>query len=131
VIEKLTVEAYKALTKKNKKNKYGAKQIKENGITFDSKLEHKRYRELLLLQYGGEIEGLRVHTRWPLMAHQESAELSEILVGYYESDFDYFDNKAGGLIAEDCKGLQTPLSAWKFKHAKIQYPDVTWRIVKA
>lgn len=101
-------------------NKYNAKKTVVDGITFDSKAEAKRYGELLLLQKAEKIEGLRVHTPWPLFAaHQTTSETT--LVGRYESDFDYFDNDDGGLIVEDVKGMMTPFSAWKIKHFEAQY----------
>jgi hypothetical protein len=104
-------------------NKYHAKPVEFDGIRFDSGREAKRYAELSLLQKAGEIECLLIHSKWPL-------HFNDILIGTYESDFDYFCNKTGSLIAEDVKGFATDLFKWKWKHVKAEYPNVVWRIIK-
>jgi hypothetical protein len=112
-----------------RRNKYGAIKVKADGITFDSKLEHKRYQELKLLEKAGEITSLMVHKRWPLYSQVSNAPIDscDTLVGHYESDFNYRDD--GKLIVEDCKGVVTPLSAWKIKHFGIQH-GVKVRIIR-
>lgn len=113
-----------------KKSKYLNKKTKIDGITFDSIGEGNRYLFLRILERGGEIQNLKVHTRWPLL-------VGESKIGAYESDFDYIEpingnwENGGHLVCEDFKGKQTPLSAWKFKHAKAQYHEAEWRIVWA
>ena len=100
------------------RNKYGAVKVKDDGITFDSKLEHKRYRELKLLQSAGKIRNLRVHVR-----HELDTPTGPI--GKYEVDFQYeepaYKGPAWEEVFEDCKGVMTPLSKWKIKHFESQY----------
>jgi len=104
-----------------RKNKYNAVKVKIDGITFDSKLEAKRYGELRLLEYADKISNLTVHRRWPLYSQLAGVAIDSrgALVGHYESDFDYRENNS--LIVEDCKGVVTALSAWKIKHFGIQH----------
>jgi hypothetical protein len=116
----MTPDEYKALARPKKKNKFHNKIVKEDGKTFDSKAEYKRYKELQVKEKTGEISDLKCHTRWPL-------EVNGIIIGKYESDFDYMEN--GFRVVEDVKGKQTPLSALKFKHAKAQYAMYGWHIV--
>lgn len=42
-----------------KLNKYGARKVVVDGVTFDSSKEYIRWRELQLLERGGEISGKR------------------------------------------------------------------------
>ena len=42
------------------RSKYGARKTIVDGITFDSKKEANRYRELKLLEDAGEIEKLKM-----------------------------------------------------------------------
>ncbi len=102
----------------SKRNKYNAKKITDDGITFDSLAEHARYCELKILLKAGAICGLQVHTRWPLHCGNQK------VVGYYESDFDYFHGKdpdASKRVVEDVKGLITQLASWKIRHFEAQY----------
>lgn len=99
------------------RNKYRAIKTVVDGITFDSKLEASRYRELKMLEKAGEIFYLSVHTRWPLVYGQSN------VIGHYESDFDYFTDASRILrVIEDCKGVRTSLYRWKKKHFELQYP---------
>lgn len=41
-----------------KHSKYGAVKTKVNGIVFDSMLEAKRYKQLMMLEKAGEIQNL-------------------------------------------------------------------------
>ena len=56
-MSEITAEEYQATVKKG--HKYGAKRCEEDGYTFDSLAERKRYRELKLLEQAGEIESHR------------------------------------------------------------------------
>ncbi len=89
----------------NRRNKYNAIKVKEDGITFDSKAEHRRYCELKLLLKAGEICSLKVHPRYRL-------EVGDNLIGVYEADFEYHELKAGKPqyrreVVEDVKGVRT------------------------
>jgi len=98
-----------------KRNKYGAIKTTIDGIVFDSKLEARRYQQLSLLQRAGKISCLIPHRRYQLHA------LGGDIVGYYEVDFDYYDNEKNAKVYEDCKGVISRLSAWKIKHFQLEY----------
>ncbi len=94
-------------------NKYRAKKVKLDGITFDSKREAAVYAQLKLLQQAGKITALVVHPRFPLDA------ASFETVGHYEADFSFTENEREKIV--DVKGFDTPLSNWKRRHFKAQY----------
>jgi len=99
------------------RNKYGAIKTKVDGITFDSKLEAKRYGQLKLMSQAGVIDGLRTHVRYPLCTGDNRQDV----VGHYEVDFVYFDKMQNKMVHEDCKGVIPALSAWKIRHFELQY----------
>src|SRR5260221_14254258 len=48
-------EMARTVTAKTRRNKFGAHATVSDGIRFDSKLEAKRYQELVLMERAGEI----------------------------------------------------------------------------
>jgi hypothetical protein len=104
------------------KNKYGAIRVQEDGISFASKLENRRYRELKLLQQSGEIEGLQVHPKF-------KAIVKGTLVCTIILDFQYWDKKTNALVYEDTKGTVPPISRLKFKLLKALFPEVDVRLI--
>lgn len=109
------------------RNKYGAKKVKLDGYTFDSKAEAARYQELCLLVRCGRISGLRVHPRVQLEAWG-----MDICV--YIPDFVYAEINSKGQVlnvAEDVKGFRTPEYKLKAKLFKAQFPRVDFREVSA
>lgn len=117
----------------NRRSKYNAKKIRackicglpfnidcphgeENEHTFDSKAEHKRFQELLLLQKAGKIINLQIQPKYPMKVNEEK-------IGTYIADF-FYEEKSGalhGAVVEDCKGFDTALSKWKRKHVYAQF----------
>lgn len=87
-------------------NKYNARKAQEDGYTFDSLMEQRRYRELKLLQQAGLITGLEVHPRYPLI-------VNGVKVCVYEADFRYTQN--GRQVVEDAKGVKTDVYKLKRK----------------
>ena len=92
-----------------------------DGITFDSKKEANRYRELKLLEKAGEITGLQLQVKYLLIPSQFGRVPDERRPGgtkrvclerevAYYADFVYRD-KAGDLVVEDVKGYRDPASA--------------------
>lgn len=71
--------------------------IAQDGTKLKSKLELRRYEQLLLLQMGGIVSGLEVNRRWSL-------DLLGVHLCKYEADFSYRDEDTGRLVVEDCKG---------------------------
>ena len=99
------------------RSKYGNKKVVQDGITFDSKREAKRYRELLLLEQAGEISDIQRQVKFVLIPEQREPDtvgsrggihkgkLIEREVSYI-ADFVY--RKNGALVVEDTKGFRTP-----------------------
>lgn len=91
-----------------RKNKYGAKRLKIDGISFDSKLEAERYQQLKLLERAGEITGLEYHRQFVVIPKSRYGDNV-----YYEADFFYFEN--GKPVVEDTKSKATITSTYKLK----------------
>ena len=98
--------------RKTSRSKYGAIPTTVDGYRFASKREAERYGELKLLEKAGEIHGVGVHPRYPLMV------LSPIdgklyKVGTYVADFTYWEKD--GLVIEDVKSRPTMTSIYRLK----------------
>lgn len=102
------------------RSKYGATPTTVDGIRFHSAKEARRYGELKLLEKAGEIHGLRLQPRYPLMVVGEATE-QRGQVGTYIGDFAYSERGSAAEIVEDVKGFKTPLYKWKKKHVEVQY----------
>ena len=89
-------------------NKYGAKRMKADGITFDSKLEYNRYQQLKLLERAGEITGLEYHKKFLIIPKSRFGDNV-----FYEADFFYFEK--GKAVVEDTKSKATVTAAYKLK----------------
>lgn len=87
-------------------NKYRAKKIEVDGLTFDSKKEAARWFDLLNLQRAGVIVDLQRQVRFDLqgqhmpLASDKGRRLS------YVADFVY--RRDGTQVIEDAKGFRTP-----------------------
>lgn len=116
-----------------KYRKYGNKKITVDGITFDSRREASRYRELKLLEKAGKIYALDLQVKYVLIPPQY-----ELIERYgkkgqrlkdrrkciekecaYIADFVYYQN--GEKVVEDAKGVRTKdyiikrkLMLWQF-----------------
>lgn len=104
-------------------NKYKAIKVTDEGITFDSRAEHKRWCCLKLFAKSGEIEGLIVHPKF-------EAKVNNTKVCMVELDFQYMDLVTNKLVYEDVKGVYTPVSRLKHKLLKALYPEIDLRIVR-
>lgn len=92
-----------------KKPKYRNKKVDINGVTYDSKKEALRHRDLLLMQRAGMISGLQRQVKYELIPAQRiDGKVVERAVTY-TADFVYM--KDGGLVVEDVKGYRDPASA--------------------
>jgi hypothetical protein len=91
------------------RNKYNARKVQIDGLTFDSLAEHRRWCELTLLRDGGYIHGLTVHDKFPLY-------VNGVLVCHYEADFVYSENNR--MVVEDVKGVTT--DAYRLKRAMMR-----------
>ena len=89
-------------------SKYGAKKTVVDGITFPSKLEAKRYGELLILQKAGAISCLKRQVPFDLKVNGH-------LICRYIADFTYTQTATGEIVTEDAKGMMTPAFRLKAK----------------
>ena len=89
------------------RNKFNAQKVELNGMTFDSKKEHKRYIELKAMQQRGEIFGLEHHTKFELAPKikLEGEKRAKPALRYF-ADFTYY-NDVGQYIVEDVKSEAT------------------------
>lgn len=103
------------------RRKYNAKKTVVDGITFDSKHEAQRYKELKLLERAGVISDLQLQVPYDLIPPQyEVYERYSSKTGKrlkdgkrllekgvkYNADFVYTD-KGGIIHVEDAKGMRT------------------------
>jgi len=96
--------------------KYRNKKTVVDGITFDSKKEAARYKELKMMEKAGLIEGLQRQVKFVLIPAQREPDtfgprggrhkgrLIEREHSYY-ADFTYYEN--GEFVVEDVKGVRT------------------------
>lgn len=85
-----------------KRSKYNAKKVVENGLRFDSQKEYNRWRQLVLLEQAGEIQGLRRQVPYVLIDKSEHGRAIK-----YIADFCYMEN--GKEVVEDVKGYKTDI----------------------
>lgn len=87
--------------------------ISEDGHTFASRREARRYTELKLLEEAGEISYLKLQPRFPLTAGGTPVVyIKSNRQAVYVADFSY-RRRGGELVVEDVKGKDTPLSKLK------------------
>lgn len=90
-----------------KRNKFNAQKIEPDGMTFDSKKEHKRYIELKAMQQRGEIFGLEHHTKFELAPKTKLEGEKRVKPALrYFADFTYYIS-TGEYIVEDVKSAAT------------------------
>ena len=97
-------------------SKYRSKKITQNGITFDSLKEYRRFCELSLLERAGAITDLKRQVEFVLIPAQREPDTigkrGGIIKGKtieqkcsYVADFVYTEN--GKSVVEDTKGFRT------------------------
>ena len=97
-------------------NKYLNKKTVVDGITFDSRKEASRYRELKILESAGEISNLRCQEKFVLIPAQREPDIIGVRGGVkkgkviekeccYLADFVYDED--GQTVVEDTKGFRT------------------------
>jgi hypothetical protein len=95
-------------------SKFGAVRTVVDGIKFASKAESRRYLELKALEQAGEIHGLLLQPKYPLLVGQHK-------VGTYIADFFYVKTIGCEDVVEDVKGMRTPVYRLKKKMVEAQY----------
>lgn len=97
----LSAAAYRALNRRG--NKYHAVRSEEDGYTFDSLRERRRYLVLRARLIAGEITDLTVHPAWELVVNGQK-------ISRFTGDFSY--REAGALVVEDVKAAVTKTRAY-------------------
>ena len=85
--------------------KYRNKKVEVDGMTFDSKKEARRYKELLLLEKAGAIQDLQTQVKYVLIPSQRIEGKVVERECAYKADFVYIEN--GETVVEDTKGFKT------------------------
>ena len=90
-----------------KGNKYHAKKVEIDGMTFDSQKEACRWSELKILQEAGVISGLRTQVEYELLPVQKD-ENGKVIehAAKYVADFVYCDALTGCWVVEDVNGYK-------------------------
>ena len=104
-------------------NKYRAKKVKIDDITFDSILESSRYLHLKELLEHNLISDLEIHPPYP-------CEVNGKKVCVYKADFRY-KNKQGETVVEDTKGIQTDVFKLKKKLVEALYPGLEIQVISS
>ena len=102
-------------------SKYHNRKTVVDGITFDSKHEAERYKELQLLLRAKEIFNLRLQVPYELMPTIKVNGVTFRSIKYV-ADFVYED-KNGETIVEDAKGMRTDV--YKMKRKLMAYVHKT------
>lgn len=102
------------------KSKYHAKKVTVDGITFDSRKEADRYKELLLLERAGKICDLQRQVKFVLIPTQRGAVWNDKKHKFdrpviersctYIADFvyhEYINEDTMQRVVEDVKGFKT------------------------
>lgn len=97
----------KPIEKQRRGQKYGNQKVSDQGITFDSKAEHKRWVYLCMLAKTGEIRDLQRQVPFELIPATPKPRGGIERPTVYLADFVYMD-KTGKQIVEDVKGAVTP-----------------------
>ena len=82
-------------------SKYHATKTKVGDLTFDSKLEARRWNELLMLERSGVITALQRQVPFEMTVNSH-------YICSYRADFVYTLTETGERIVEDAKGMMTP-----------------------
>lgn len=93
------------------KSKFKNIKTKIDGLTFDSKLESKRYEELKILKLSGMVKDYQMQVKFPIV-------YNGFLICTYKADF-VVSWSNGEKTIEDCKGVKTPVYNLKKKLLKI------------
>lgn len=105
-----------------KKQKFNAKKIEYDGITFDSKLECEYYKELMLKVKNGEIKSFSIQPKYILQDKFTKFDKHYREISY-SPDFMIINND-DSITLIDVKGFSTPASEIRKKLFDFQYPDI-------
>lgn len=97
-------------------NKFGAKRVTIDGITFHSKAEARFYCDLKLREKIGEVTDIELQPKFPLQAGDDGD-----VIGVYKADFRFYDHIQNRRRVVDVKGVQTREFRRTVKHVLAQY----------
>jgi hypothetical protein len=108
-------------------NKYNAKKIAINGMTFDSIDEGNRYVDLKLLEYSGAIANLETQPEFTLfpITWVRGKKLNDIK---YTADFRY--REGDHIVVEEVKAVMTRDAAMRITIFQRQNPDIDFRLIR-
>ena len=95
----ITAAEFRAL-KPAKKNKFNARKVTIDGITFDSVAEGRFYAALKLREKAGEVYEVELQPRFSFVHNG-------VLIGTYKPDFMFWDAVAHRNRVIDVKGVET------------------------
>ena len=111
--------------------KYHSKKTIVDGKVFPSKLEADRYRQLMLMQEAGVISKLRLQVEFVInQAYQDAFTGEKMRAVIYKADFTYLEHETKRMVAEDTKGMETPVFKNKWRQVKELYPEYDFRLLK-
>lgn len=115
-------------------NKYHNIKCIIDGITFHSRKEGERYKQLKLLERCGEIKDLVLQPKFVLLENgfvacvgeNGNEPIAKFIKGFsYVADFQYSDKKyAWKTVVEDVKGVKTDAYKLKKKLFLAKYPVI-------
>lgn len=106
--------------------KYNNKKVQVDMKVFDSVLEAKRYKQLVLLERAKAIKNLQLQVPFLLQEGFRKNNKTYRKIEYI-ADFVYEEN--GKTIVEDTKGVKTDVFMIKQKLFEYKYPDLTIKII--
>lgn len=111
-------------------NKFGAKKITIDNITFASTFEGERYVILKLLQQAGEIRDLVLQPKFQIYHGFTDRYGKKRQPIHYIADFQYYEVLTGETVVEDTKGVDTAQFKDKKKMFLDQYSQYDFRVVR-
>jgi hypothetical protein len=100
-------------------NKFNARKVEVDGITFASAAEARRYGELKWLERAGDIKALVCHPKFPLT-------INGVTIGTFTGDFLYYSG--GRKTLEDVKGKVTAEASLRLRVFHALYPEIAVHI---
>lgn len=110
-------------------SKYGNRKVFVGAVAFDSRLEARRYHELLLMQKAGIICDLKTQVPFELQPSFKKGGKTVRAITY-KADFVYIVCGTGKTVVEDTKGFRTEVYKIKKKLFEYKYPELTIKEVK-